>query len=139
MADPRHLDWESVRHLLGVEHDKVVAARLGCTPQAVGAARRRMGIEPAPAPPAVRHDDSLPYVPWLGKLSDREVAARFGVAHQTVFYARKARGIPAAPPKVAGPELTDEELAKALRTDVERVRAAREELGMPAAEVWKSR
>jgi hypothetical protein len=80
-------DWRSAP--LGVVHDGVVAAMLGCSRCTVAAWRKRLGI--SAAPPADRIDWSM--VP-LGKMTDYAVGRKLGVSQSTVKRARERLGIP---------------------------------------------
>lgn len=89
------IDWDA--QPLGVEHDKVIASRLGVTPQAVYYARRQRGIHPSadtrPIRPAC---DVSGFVSELGQDHDRVVAESHGLTAQQVARARRKHGIPGA-------------------------------------------
>lgn len=93
--DHRGIDWDT--QPLGVEHDKVIAKRLGVKPQAVYYARRARGIDPSPDTRAMRpRCDVVAIEDDLGTDHDHVIAAKHGLDVQQVARARRKKGIPGA-------------------------------------------
>lgn len=93
MAARKNIEWDF--ELLGLENDRVIAERLGCSPTAVIYQRRKRGIaacsEHRGSPGHIKWDDVVD----LGVSTDREIADRFGVPIHNVRQARRARGMAA--------------------------------------------
>ncbi len=98
MTIPPRYDWDSVATLWGTTADVDIAKVLGCTPQAVGAHRRRHKIPaycaclPTAKRARARFDWSLAVSLW-GKATDNEIAKVVGCTSHAVGYYRHIHGI----------------------------------------------
>lgn len=129
------IDWDA--QPLGVEHDKVIAKRLGVTPQAVYAARQSRGIGPSSDTRMMRPRCDVSSIEAdLGKDHDRVVADKHGLHWQQIAWARRKRKIPGARRDwdLIAPELgtaPDIEIARKYRVDNKVVAEARWRRGIP--------
>lgn len=86
------VDWSTMR--LGRRPDREVAEELGCHPDTVKAARRRLGFAACSAPkPTTAITDWSKVI--FGEESDEVIAARIGCKVQTVTRRRRNLDIPA--------------------------------------------
>jgi hypothetical protein len=93
-SGPRGINWDE--QPLGEVHDRVLAERLGCTPQAVYSARKARGIPPSPdTRPAPQRCDPAAFAHRLGQgITDRDLAEELGLSVMQIRWARAKAGIP---------------------------------------------
>ena len=90
----KKIDW--LKQPLGIESDAVIAKRLGVAADTVGAARRRLGVEPT-ARGLVRRPK---YIDWTSVdlcADTAKIASSLGVGLSAVWAARRRFGVRAGP------------------------------------------
>lgn len=96
-------DWESVRHLMGVETDTVIAEMLNCSIGAVGNQRNGLGISRAGKKrPVYKYSWKLMFQ-YLGTMGDTEIAHILNCNRMTVGYHRRQRNIEHYRPRTSCP------------------------------------
>lgn len=102
---------EPFRHLLGVESDRVIAARCGASISSVTTYRESLGIPAKPRPVPLTRQQRIPldhpvrpYKALLGLVSDQDIANLAGVSLATAKASREAFDFKPAAPLPETPE-----------------------------------
>lgn len=133
MSARKNIDWDA--QPLGRELDTATAARVGCTKEAVGQARKARGIHALRGlsrrlTPAQR----AALLPMLGTKTDREIAALTGHSFAQVAASRRVAGVTGTRfqwEHEALGSMPDSHLGAVLGADNSQVSRARRRLGLP--------